>query len=62
MVLFCIVGELGAGKTLALAYLGWNKELNAYLARSAGSRKAGACFQTSASMESLIQKLQQSLT
>lgn len=24
MVLFCIVGELGAGKTLALAYLGWN--------------------------------------
>lgn len=24
MVLFCIVGELGAGKTLALAYLAWN--------------------------------------
>jgi len=24
MVLFCIVGELGAGKTLALSYLAWN--------------------------------------
>lgn len=24
MVLFAIVGELGAGKTLALSYLAWN--------------------------------------
>jgi hypothetical protein len=56
------LGELGAGKTLALAYLGWNKKLNLDLACSAGSKKADVYFQTSAFMDFLTQKSQLSLT